>query len=306
MHRILGAAVIATAALAASTLAPSGSSAAASTTPQTIVALGDSYAAGPFIPVQYQPFGCLKSTMNYAHQLATALGATLTDATCSGASTHHMWDPHGVSPDEELAEYMGVGAGGNPPQLDSLRADTDLVTLQIGGNDIGFGSIATDCGQDAIGGSACRDRYQRPDGSDELQDRIAATGPKIRAVLEAIHERSPDARILVLGYPGIFHIGDTASCPAMGVGEEDAQYLRNVEESLDAMIAGEADRADATYGDAAEYVDIYAPSAGFTACDTPILRWTEPIVPVNAAAPVHPNLTGMTAIAGILEQRVTS
>jgi lysophospholipase L1-like esterase len=215
-----------------------------------------------------------------------------------------MWDPHGVSPDEELAEYMGVGAGGNPPQLDSLRADTDLVTLQIGGNDIGFGSIATDCGQDAINGSACRDRYQRADGSDELQDRIAATGPKVRAVLDAIHTKAPDARILVLGYPGIFEIGATASCPAMGVGEEDAQYLRNVEESLNAMVATEADRADADYSDSAEYVDVYTPSAGFTACDTPILRWTEPIVPVNAAAPVHPNLTGMTAIAELLATRL--
>jgi lysophospholipase L1-like esterase len=197
-----------------------------------------------------------------------------------------------------------AGTGGNPPQLDSVTADTDVVTLQIGGNDIGFGSIALDCGQDAINGSACRDRYQRADGSDELQDRIAATGPKVRAVIDAIHAKAPNARILVLGYPAIFRIGATASCPAMGVGEADAQYLRAVEESLDAMIATEADRADAAYSDSAEYVDIYTPSAGFTACDLPILRWTEPIVPVNAAAPVHPNLAGMTAIAGLLADRL--
>jgi lysophospholipase L1-like esterase len=262
--------------------------------PMHLVALGDSYAAGPFVPVQYQPFGCLKSTSNYAHQLATTLGATLTDATCSGASTKHMWEPHGVSPDSELAEYAGVGTGGNPPQLDSLTADADVVTLQIGGNDIGFGSIATDCGQDAIEGHACRDRYQRADGTDELQDRIAATGPKVAAVIDAIRAKAPAARILVLGYPGIFRIGPTAACPAMGVGEEDAQYLRGVQESLNAMIEAAAAGAEA------EYVDVYGPSAGRTACDTPILRWVEPIVPVNAAAPVHPNLTGMTAISRLL------
>ena len=31
------------------------------------VGLGDSYAAGPLIPLQLQPFGCLKSNNNYIH-----------------------------------------------------------------------------------------------------------------------------------------------------------------------------------------------------------------------------------------------
>jgi hypothetical protein len=33
----------------------------------------------------------------------------------------------------------------NPPQFNALTADTQIVTLQIGGNDIGFTSILQNC-----------------------------------------------------------------------------------------------------------------------------------------------------------------
>ena len=273
--------------------------------PKTMVALGDSFASGPLVPVQYeQPWGCLRSSLNYAHQVANELALQLTDVTCSGADTDDMWDTHGVSPEEEFAEYGGSfgyeGHPGNPPQLDALREDTDVVTLQIGGNDIGFGSLATTCGEGAIAGDGCREAV----AAEQPFERIAETAPKIAAVLDEIHRRSPGADIYVLGYSGIFKIGETASCPAMGVGEEDAQYLRSIQEALNAMIQSVADASDLAYSDAARYVDVYGPSAGHTACDLPAIRWVEPIVPVNAAAPVHPNLGGMTAIKEILLDEV--
>jgi hypothetical protein len=61
-----------------------------------------------------------------------------------------------------------------------------------------------------------------------------------------------------------------------------------------------ADSRRASYSRNAQYVDVYTPSAGHTACDLPALRWVEPIVPVNAAYPAHPNLGGMSAIREIL------
>src|SRR5919106_3402825 len=91
------------------------------------VALGDSFAAGPLIPLQIQPFGCLKSNNNYAHIAQRELRfAEFRDATCSGAETEDMTQPQGVTP------------GPNPPQFDRLDAETTLVTVTIGGNDIGF------------------------------------------------------------------------------------------------------------------------------------------------------------------------
>src|SRR5689334_12789382 len=86
------------------------------------VALGDSYVAGPVIPLQIRPFGCLKSDHNYAHLAAPAIGLELRDPSCSGAKTDHMTNPQNVSPD-----------GPNPPQFNSLDADTQVVTLGIGG-----------------------------------------------------------------------------------------------------------------------------------------------------------------------------
>ena len=275
------------------------------TGPTSLVALGDSYAAGPLIPVHHeQPWGCLRSSNDYAHQLARALALELTDVTCSGASTKHMWETHGVTPEEEFAEYGGqlgyTGHPGNPPQLDALREDTDVVTLQIGGNDIGFGGLATTCAEGAIRGAGCSEAV----AAENPFDKIAATMPKIRAVLEEIHRRSPHAAVYVLGYPGIFRIGATASCEAMFVGEEDARYLRGIHEALNAMIHSVADEGDRTYSDVTRYVDVYGPSEGHTACDLPVIRWVEPVVPVNAAAPVHPNLGGMTAISGILVEQL--
>jgi hypothetical protein len=301
------AALLASAATAASLLAPTAVAApSANAGPKSIVALGDSYASGPLIPVQYeQPWGCLRSSNNYAHQVASELGLALTDVTCSGASTKHMWETHGVSPEEQFAEYghdLGyTGPPGNPPQLDALRADTDVVTLQIGGNDIGFLGLAETCARGAISGPGCGQAVK----AEHPFERIAATAPKIAAVLDEIHVRSPHAAIYVVGYSGIFKVGvDDPSCPAMGVGKEDAIYLRSVQEGLNAMIEAVADDAAQTYSSVTGYVDVYGPSAGHTACDLPLLRWVEPIVPVNAAAPVHPNLGGMTAIRDILVDRV--
>lgn len=57
----------------------------------------------------------------------------MVDVTCSGATTLEMTQPQTFSD------------GVNPPQLDAVAADTDLVTLQIGGNDIGFAEVLQTC-----------------------------------------------------------------------------------------------------------------------------------------------------------------
>src|SRR5215212_4544922 len=57
--------------------------AAASAAPY--VALGDSYVAGPGIPLPIKPWGCIKSDHNYAHLAAPRLGLDLRDPSCSGA-----------------------------------------------------------------------------------------------------------------------------------------------------------------------------------------------------------------------------
>jgi hypothetical protein len=248
------------------------------------VALGDSYTAGPLIPLQIQPFGCLKSNNNYAHIAQRTLAfAEFRDPSCSGAETEDMTQPQGVTP------------GPNPPQFDSLQPDTELVTITIGGNDIGFSGIAEDCFTFERTGSPCRDQYVQ-NGRDEISERIQATAPLVAAVFDGIHQRSPSARVFVLTYAAIFPESDTFGCwPQMPVAEGDIAYLREKQRELNAMLVEQA----GLHG--VGVIDWYEASIGHDACKPPGIRWVEPAIPANAAAPVHPNLLGMLGAAELVE-----
>jgi lysophospholipase L1-like esterase len=240
------------------------------------------YAAGPLIPLQLPPFGCLKSSSNYAHLAELRLRfPEFRDPSCSGAET------------EDMTQAQGVTPGPNPPQFGSLSAGNALVTVQIGGNDIGFSSIAKDCLSLTPDGSPCRDKYD-PGGQDEISRRIAEAAPKVDAVLDGIRARSPQARILVVNYSAILpHTGD-GCFPQMPVSRADVPYMRAKEEELNAMLAQQA------AANGAQLVDVYAASVGHDACQLPGIRWVEPVVPVNAAAPLHPNLLGMQAMSSLV------
>ena len=269
-------------------LAPVGASAAPT---DSYVALGDSYAAGPLIPLYAQPWGCLKSTNNYPNLAKARIAMPVfRDVTCSGAETEDMTQPQGVTP------------GPNPPQFNALDAGTKVVSVTIGGNDIGFSGIAEDCfSPNPNAGSPCRDRYV-VNGVDEVKRRIDETGPKVAAMLDGIAARSPQARVYVVNYPAIFpHTGDGTLCwPQLPVSWGDIPWLREKQEQLNAMLAAEAAVSGAVL------VDVYAASVGHDACQPPGLRWVEPAVPANAAAPVHPNLLGMLGMADALAAAVAA
>jgi lysophospholipase L1-like esterase len=246
------------------------------------VALGDSYTSGPAIPNQDIAAGqCYRSDHNYPHLIAPTLGATeFRDASCSGAQTKDMT---GV-------QNADVGPD-NPPQFDRLDGNTRLVTLGISGNDIGFVSIFEDCASPAPTGHPCQDKFV-VNGHDELRDRIAATAPKVAAVLKGIKARSPKAKILVVGYPAIFSDTDNNCWPLIPIAPDDVPYLRGIEKALNGMLASTAAANRATY------VDTYTPSIGHDACQPlTINRWVEPLVPNQPAAPVHPNATGEQGMA---------
>src|SRR3954453_15271410 len=159
------------------------------------VGLGDSYAAGPLIPNQsLAPLGCLRSDHNFAH--LAAAGHTLPGVSCSGAKANDMTPP------------QSHDAGTNPAQLDALSADTHVVSLQIGGNDIGFTEILENCATVNPFGSPCRSRYTAG-GVDQIHERIVAAAPKVAAVIQGIHSRT-SARVLVVNYAAIL--------PATGLG----------------------------------------------------------------------------------------
>ena len=281
--------------LVAALLVGLGAFAAAPTPAQEVgpndqyVALGDSYTAGPLIPVQQpDPYGCLRSDRNYPHLVAPTLGLPrFRDVSCSGADTGDMTQAQGVSP------------GPNPPQFDALDAATTVVTVGIGGNDIGFSDIATSCASLVPLGSPCRDQYV-VNGVDEISARIAETAPKVAAVIQGIHDRAPAATVYVVNYLPIFPEGPLLpgapeGCwPQMPIAWNDVPYLRDKQKELNAMLATQA------AANGAVLVDAYTAGIGHDACQPPLLRWVEPFVPASLAAPVHPNLAGMQGTANAL------
>jgi len=259
------------------------STASGAPNPTSYVALGDSYAAGPLIPTQETtPAGCLRSDHNYATLVAAALQvASFQDATCSGATTDAMTSPQNVTP------------GPNPPQFDRLTPTTQLVTLEVGGNDIGFTDIFASCFSATPSGTPCQDRWV-VGGDDQISDRIVATAPKVAAVIQGIHARSPSAVIDVVDYLAILPETGDGCYPQVPITSGDVPYLRAKEHQLNAMLAQEA------AANGASFVDDYTLSIGHDACQVPCVRWVEPLVPSAPAAPLHPNADGMEGVAAAI------
>jgi lysophospholipase L1-like esterase len=244
------------------------------------VALGDSFTAGPFIPNQTgRPVGCARSDNNYPSKVAEVLApAKFVDVSCSSAQTKHMTQPQSVP-----------GGGENPPQFNVLSQTTELVSVGIGGNDIGFGEISETCvrlGLTDPTGSPCKDHYTRT-GKDEVRERIKKAAPKVAGVLKGIDQRSRAADVLIVGYPVILPDEGPGCYPLIPIPPGDVEYLRGIEKDLNAMIREQAARQKATF------VDTYESSIGHDACQLPGVKWVEGVVPTEPAYPVHPNERGM-------------
>jgi lysophospholipase L1-like esterase len=248
------------------------------------VALGDSYTAGPLVfnPVG-TPLGCGRSDHNYPSVVKAATGATeFRDNSCSGATTEHMTAPQRT--------LLGIHA----PQFDALSAADRLVTIGIGGNDVGLVGVALTClqlGLLAPTGTACRSHFATPTGGDALVEQIAATAPKIAATLQGIHERSPQARVLIVGYPAAAPTDGRSCYPLVPLSSDDLAYLDEMLRRTNAMIAEQAAANDA------EFVDTYAESIGHDVCTLPPTRWFEGVIPTMPAFPVHPNASGEASMA---------
>lgn len=246
------------------------------------VALGDSAASGPAIlPIDLSSPGCFRSQRNWPKLAAAAVGAPITDVTCSGADTGDM------------TASQGTDFGAVPPQFDALTPDTTVVTLQIGGNDAGLVGLAESCLNllPEPFGTSCADE-NLAGGVDVYGARVAAVGPLVAAVLDGIHQRSPSARVFVVGYTT--YLPPNGCYPRVQVWARDANYIQAKIDQLNQVLASQA----AAHG--ATYVDIRTPGIGKDVCKSASVRWTEPFIPGNVAAPLHPNATGMAGMAAVV------
>ncbi|MFG3246645.1 SGNH/GDSL hydrolase family protein [Streptomyces sp. NPDC048187] len=250
--------------LALSAAAPA--SAGANTGPYA--ALGDSFSSGLGIPAQTDTT-CGRSDHNYPTLLAAAIGAAaVSDVTCAGATTQHV-----------------TGAQGDiSPQIDAVHADTAVVTLGIGGNDLDLAGTIERCVLLAYlspNGAPCKTSYSLG-GTDEIGSRINATAPKVAADLQAIRAKAPQARILLVGYPALVPDDGSACRSTVPLAAGDFPWLRDKTRQLNSVLARQAAANGATF------VDTYTPSVGHDACKPAGVRWIEP-TDTAAAAGFHPN-----------------
>ena len=248
-----------------------------------VVALGDSYTAGEMLPLNLtsQPPGCLRSPKAYPALVASALKATFVDAACSGAGVKEMTGSQQT--------YLGT----NPPQLSALAPDDALVLMTLGGDDVGFLNVLHTCMTLSIthlgDGSPCKS-YYTSGGNDQLAAKVVAETAKMADVLSAIHARAPQARIVVVGYPDLFPQG--GGCwPKVPITNGDIAYLRGIGTQLNAMLAGTAAAAGATF------VDTYTPTIGHDICQSGAVKYVEGLVPTSLTFSFHPNARGQAAMA---------
>jgi lysophospholipase L1-like esterase len=284
---------------ATSLLATSGiaaGTAVASSRSPFYVALGDSYTSGPGLPAQLgpqttpaAPAACQRSLDNYPTIVAKSLGVAVDDVSCLGAST------------KDLDASQGSGI---PAQLSALGPSTSLVSLGIGGNDLGFSSVVANCaavtpwGATKVGWS-CRPHYT-VNGVDKLVSLVHQVGDRVATLLTDVRSRAPLARVFVIGYPDIVPANGRGCWPMLPFSSPDLDYVRSIEVDLNDTLSSDASAA----GDG--YVNMATPSAAHNACTSATSRWVEPIVPSPGTFPLHPSAVGMAGMARVLEGAIAS
>ncbi|MFI0943048.1 SGNH/GDSL hydrolase family protein [Streptomyces sp. NPDC021020] len=297
---LLGSAVaLAATALAPAQLAAAGPAAAAAA--YQWVALGDSYTAG-VIPAAGNTFeiprdGCERTDRSYPQVIDRDLGSLfdLTNVSCGAATiedvTSRAQQPIGrhLPPFSEDPDYPFPPV---PPQSAAVGPGTDVITVGVGGNTLGFDGILLKClqlGAESGGsGTPCKDAL-----AAGIPAGLAKVSSQYDEMLTVLHERAPKAKILAVGYPTVIP-QDTSKCRYNdleqfgSITRGDLDWLRqDVVEPLNRAI----EKSTATQ-DATSFVNLYDSSANHSVCDTG--KWVDGIftrVPDQIAL-VHPNARG--------------
>ena len=223
------------------------------------VALGDSFSAGEGAcePETNKPANCeyMKGTdtsSDQCHRSRNSYPYLLKQElynwnfkfwACSGAVVHDMF-------------YTNHHNKSEPPQLDQLRKLNEethggvrLVTLTLGGNDMQFVPLLTECfiahhihDQKCftLGTPPASVTFPQPETSGPCRDpgsltEFALIGYRLECVYKFIHEAAPNAAIFVLGYPHLF--GEPSFSNACDFNTVDAEEIRGLEDTFNEEIS---------------------------------------------------------------------
>ncbi len=257
-----------------------------------MVALGSSFAAGPGI----EPMAdrkAARSARNYAHLVAEALGATLVDATVSGATTKTILD-----------DPQRLGVRRFAPQIESLHPDADLVTVTAGGNDLGYiggmlgrGILNGLSRRRLIGPIAGRFRSAHPLGDLPAERAEEATAGLV-SIVEAVRRTAPAARCILVDYLPVF---TEHTVPGDGVpfDPDEIAHFRRVADVLSGVYREAGDRSGAEVLQAAEY-----DSGHGAGSNDPWVFGLRSIRRLGSS--FHPTPGGMRAVADLLLGRLSA
>lgn len=183
------------------------------------VALGDSYSAGNGAGNYDSASGnCHRSFSAYPYLWKNAHApSSFADTACSGAVTSDVVNS----------------------QLGPLSSSTGLVSISIGGNDVGFSDVMTTC----VTGSD-QDCVNAVNGAEATARNVLPA--KLDATYNAIHSRAPYARVVVLGYP---HMYDLSAWFCVGLSDTKHKKIDEGADVLDSVIAGRAAAHGFAWGD---------------------------------------------------------
>jgi lysophospholipase L1-like esterase len=195
------------------------------------VALGDSYASGVGAG-DYSDGSCDQSANAFSVLWANANHpASFVTEACSGATTSTVISS----------------------QLSALSSSTTLVSLVIGGNDVGFSNTMITCVLEDT--SACVSAIQ----TDESEMQTQLPG-EMNNVLSDIAADAPNAHVVVLDYPELYDLSQSSSC--IGLSTTDRTDLNQAADELDGQIQAAAQR----YGDT--FADVRSAFDGHQICDS--------------------------------------
>ncbi|MFG3140061.1 SGNH/GDSL hydrolase family protein [Streptomyces sp. NPDC048211] len=263
------------------------------------VALGDSYTAGVIQAAgdvyEYPRDGCERTDRSYPQVIDRDFGSLieLTNVSCGAATiediTFRAQEPIGRNvPGNPDPDYPFPPV---PPQSEAVSPGTDVITVGVGGNTLGFGEILFKCielGSGSDGkGTPCKDEL-----AASIPGRLTKVSTQYGQMLAKLHERASDAKILAVGYPTVIP-EDASKCgynnqhQFLSITQGDLDWLRqDVLEPLNRTIEKSADAPSST-----TFVNLYDSSRDHSVCDS--RKWVEGVFDGdNRITLVHPNAAG--------------
>lgn len=227
------------------------------------VALGDSFASGVGTRTYYDDSGsCYRSPKAYPVIDAARVGATLRFKACSGADVP-----------EVRAEQLGP-----------LSTATNLVSVQVGGNDAGFSKVISTCAQPwwAADCHAAIDAAQA-----FIADKL---GGRLNNLYGDVNAKAPNAQVVVVGYPRLFNGED---CNAgTWFSDKEMTRLNETADQLNAKIKARAGAAGF------EFANPTAAFTGHAVCAD--VEWINGLSePVRES--YHPNVKGQSGYADLVD-----